>query len=220
MLITAHEHALLLIKVQCCSITRHFYTVFASGMNCRFCGKTFNRGFNLRRHKNEDCPEMSQAESIQTMDTEDNASTTSTEEYESPITTDNGTDTEEEESDPWMPMVEEAMQKHKTAFEEVKKNLIYDGLDEKSAGQKAYSDILPTLQKDLECIYKDRLLWIKQLKSDPVHKKIMQTKNTFVDNDDFDPEEAMEAAVEKRKFLIKRSLKDYTFTEDSDDEDN
>ena len=48
----------------------------------------------------------------------------------------------------------------------------------------------------------------------------MQTKNTFVDNDDFDPEEAMEAAVEKRKFLIKRRLKDYTFTEDSDDEDN
>ena len=32
----------------------------------------------------------------------------------------------------------------------------------------------------------------------------MQTKNNFVDNDDFDPEEAMEAAVEKRKFLIKR----------------
>ena len=176
--------------------------------------------FNLRRYENEYCPEMLQAESSQTMDTEDNASTTSTEEYESPITTDNETDTEEEENDPWMPMVEEAMQKHKAAFEEVKKNLIYDGLDEKSAGQKAYSDILPILQKDLESIYKDRLLWIKQLKSDPVHKKIMQTKNTFLDNDDFDPEEAMEAAVEKRKFLIKRRLKDYTFTEDSDDEDN
>ena len=63
-------------------------------------------------------------------------------------------------------------------------------------------------------------MWIKQLKSDPVHKKIMQTKNNFVDNDDFDPEESMEAAVEKRKFLIKRLLKDYSFTQDSDDEDN
>ena len=48
----------------------------------------------------------------------------------------------------------------------------------------------------------------------------MQTKNNFVDNDDFDPEEAMEAAFEKRKFLNKRPLKDYSFTEDSDDEDN
>ena len=227
MLITAHEHAHVLIKVQCCSITRHFYTVFASGMNCRFCGKAFNRGFNLRRHENEYCPlktqaerEMSEAESSQTVDTEDCASTTSTDEYESPITTDNEMDVEEEENDPWMPMVEEAMQKHKAAFEETKMNLIYNGLDEKSAGQKAYSDILPILQKDLESIYKDRLLWIKQLKSDPVHKKIMQTKNNLVDKDDFDSDEAMEAAVEKRKFLIKRLLKDYIFTEDSDDEDN
>ncbi len=67
------------------------------------------------------------------------------------------------------------------------------------------------LQKELELIYMERLLWMRQLKNDPVHKKIMQTKDAFVDNDDFDPEEAMEAAVNKRKFLIKRLLKDYNF---------
>ena len=66
----------------------------------------------------------------------------------------------------------------------------------------------------------DRLSWMKQLKNDPVHKKIMQTKDAFVDNDHFDPEEAMQAAVDKRKFLIKNLLKDYTFTEESDDEDH
>ncbi len=48
----------------------------------------------------------------------------------------------------------------------------------------------------------------------------MQTKDAFVENDDFDPEEAMKAAVDKRKFLIKKLLKDYSFTEDSDDGDN
>ena len=63
---------------------------------------------------------MSEAESSQTMDSEDDASIISTHQSESPITTDNET--------------------------------------EKSAGQKAYSDILPILQKDLESIYKDRLL--------------------------------------------------------------
>ena len=57
-------------------------------------------------------------------------------------------------------------------------------------------------------------------KNDPVHKKIMQTRDAFMDSDDFDPEEATEAAVEKRKFLIKRLLKVYSFTEDSDDEDD
>ena len=48
----------------------------------------------------------------------------------------------------------------------------------------------------------------------------MQTKDAFVNDDDFDPEEAMEAAVNKRKFLINRRLKDYNFTEESDDEED
>ena len=63
------------------------------------------------------------------------------------------------------------------------------------------------LQKELESIYMERLLWMKQLKNDPAHKKIMQTKDAFVNNDDFDTEGAMEAAVNNRKFLIKRLLK-------------
>ena len=48
----------------------------------------------------------------------------------------------------------------------------------------------------------------------------MQTRDAFMDSDDFDPEEAMEAAVDKRKFLIKRLLRDCSFTEDNDDEDD
>ena len=86
-------------------------------MSCKFCGKAFNRGFNLRRHENEYCPlrdqerEMSETES-QAMESGDDASTSSTDGSESPMTTDNETETEEEENDAWMPMVEHAMQKH------------------------------------------------------------------------------------------------------------
>ena len=82
---------------------------------------------------------------------------------------------------------------------------------------QSYSSILPKLQKELENVYMERLMWMKQLKNDAVYKKIMQTRDAFMDSDDFDPEEAMEAAVDKRKFLIKRLLRDYNFTEDSDD---
>ena len=208
-------------------MTRHFYTLSCSGMSCKFCGKAFNRGSNLRRHENEYCPlkseerEMSETES-QTMDSEDDASTTSTHGSESPMTADSEMETEEEEreeeKDSWMPMIEEAMQKHKAAFEEMKMNYIESGMDKQPADQKAYSDILSKLQKELASIYLQRLQWIQQLKKDPVHKKIMQTKNALVNDDDFDPEEAMEAAINKRKFLIKRRLKDYSFTEDSDNE--
>ena len=144
-------------------------------MSSKFCGKAFNHGFNLRRHENEYCPlkdqvrEMSQTES-QAMDSEDNASTSSTDGSESTMTTDNETESEEE-NDAWMPMVEQPMQKHKTVFEEMKMNLINSGLDKQSAGEKAYSSILPKLQKELENIYMERLLWMKQLKNDPCIRK-------------------------------------------------
>ena len=203
-------------------MTKHFYTAGSSGMSCKFCGKAFNRGFNLRRHENEYCPlkseerEMSETESL-TAGSEKDASTVTTRGFESPMTGDSETE-EEEEADPWMPRVEEAMQKHKAAFQEMKMNLTHSDLDEQTAGETAYTNILPELQKELKSIYLQRLQWIQQLKKDPAHKKIMQTKDAFVNDDDFDPEEAMEAAVNKRKFLINRRLKDYNFTEDSDDE--
>ena len=70
-----------------------------------------------------------------------------------------------------MPMIEQAMQKHKTAFEEIKMNLIHSGLDEQSTAEIAYSNVLPMLQKELESIYMERLLWMKQLENDPVSIK-------------------------------------------------
>ena len=125
---------------------------------------------------------MSETESL-TAGSEDNASTVTTCWSESPMTGDSETE-EEEEADPWMPMVEEAMQKHEAAFQEMKMNLTHSGLDEQTAGKTAYTNILPELQKELKSIYLQRLQWIQQLKKNPVHKKIMQTKDAFV-NDDF-----------------------------------
>ena len=160
---------------------------------------------------------MSETES-QGTDFEDDASTTSTHQSEGPMTSDNETETEEDK-DLWMPMVEEAMQNHRTAFEEVRMNLIHSGLDEESAVEKAYANILPKIQKELEGIYMERLLWMQQPKKDPIHQKIMQTRDAFVNYNDFDPDEAMDAAVDKRKFPIKRLLKDYSFTKENDDKD-
>ena len=112
------------------------------------------------------------------------------------------------------------MQKHKTAFEEMKMDFVHSGLDEQTAGGKAYSNVLAELQKELGSIYLQHLQWIQQLKKDPVRKEIMQTKDALLNDDNFYPEKAMEAAVNTRTFLIKRRLKDYSFVDDSDDEDH
>ena len=81
---------------------------------------------------------------------------------------------------------------------------------------------MPTVQNKLENVDMERLLWMRQLKKDPVHRKIMHTKHVFVENDNFDPKEAIEAAVNRRKFLLKRfsnnlELKD---EDESDKESN
>ena len=126
---------------------------------------------------------MSETENLSS---EDDASSVATHGSQSPMTGDSETE-EEKEADPWMPMIEEAMQKHKAAFQEMKMNLTRSsGLDEQTAWETAYSDILPELQKEMESIYLQRFQWIQQLKKDPVHKKIMQTKDALVNDDDFD----------------------------------
>ena len=54
----------------------------------------------------------------------------------------------------------------------------------------------------------DNLAWMKALKKYPIHKKIMATRDDYVNNNMFDPDEAIAAAVKKRKFLLKRLLED------------
>ena len=165
-------------------------------MSCQFFGKQFNCGYNLRRHEKEYCSlreqerKMSQTDSdSQEGDFQDDVSTTSTHGSEISMTTKT-----EEEMDSWIPLIEEAKQISNIAFEKMKERLINSGLDEQSAKDKAYSNILSKLQKELENISMERLLWMKQLKKDPVHKKIMHTKDALVENDDFDPEEALESS--------------------------
>ena len=45
-------------------------------------------------------------------------------------------------------------------------------------------------------------------------------KGCIYENDHFDAEEATEAAIDKRKFLMKRLLKDYNFSKESNHEDD
>jgi hypothetical protein len=47
-------------------------------------------------------------------------------------------------------------------------------------------------------MYMDRLSWMKQ--NDPVHKKIMQIKDAFVNNDNFDPQFLYDVEVREQSF--------------------
>ena len=102
----------------------------------------------------------------------------------------------------------EALTRNMPEFEELTELFTADGLEEEDARDKAYITILLKLRRDIQSIYLDRLLWIAQIKKDPIHKLIMKMNHAFVNDDNFDPEEALEAAVDKRKLLMKRLFGD------------
>ena len=130
-------------------------------MSCKFCGKVFSRGFNLRRHEREYCSLKDR--SSQEMNLENDFSS---DRSESLTTTDNESESAEQ-LDPWIPLIEEAKQRSNIAFEETKESLLNNGLDEESATKLAYSNILPKLQKELESVYMQRLMWMVQFRNDP-----------------------------------------------------
>ena len=68
----------------------------------------------------------------------------------------------------------------------------------------------------MQNIYLERLLWIRQLKRDPIHKKIMETRDVFVNDDNFDHREALEAVIDKRIFLLKRLFRNTQYRSDID----
>ena len=93
---------------------------------------------------------------------------------------DNVDDTSSEvgdEYDPWAPLKAKAAQQSLSEFEELTQNFTAEGFNENEAKDKAYLLILPKLRKDLQNIYLERLLWLRQLKRDPIHKKIMETRD-------------------------------------------
>ena len=199
----------------------HLKASTPASMNCQYCGKIFRRDYNLRRHEHKYCPDrdndsnecsypkkfrdddeesISSNESVETHASHDDDNNTS-EDTESSIATENSTSSEGE-IDPWTILINDAASKVREQYEDILQALLMKGHDEIEAKQ----EILPVFQKELADIYMNNLAWIKALKKDPIYNKIMATRDDYVNNDMFDPDKAIAAAVDKRKFLLKQLL--------------
>jgi hypothetical protein len=80
------------------------------------------------------------------------------------------------------------------------KTLQMGGREKSAAKQEAFENVLPELQKEFADVYVNNLRWMKALKNDPAHRKIMETKEIFANEDSFDPDESLSAAVDKESF--------------------
>jgi len=108
-------------------------------------------------------------------------------------------------------------------FKVVMKNLRKEGLAKKRASVRAYNELLPELRKVMRQVYIDHLKWVHVLREDPLHKAILETRNRLMDEDDMVYNEAVEAAVNQRKYLLNRVFQPIeepdTDEEDMDDEE-
>ena len=137
--------------------------------------------------------------SITTEERDENSS----EEEQSSVTTE---DSSKEEIDPWSTLINDAASNVRDQYDDILQALLMEGHDESEAKEEAFEKILPVFQKELSDVYMNNLVWMKALKKDPTHKKIMATRDDYVNDDMFDQDEAIAAAVDKRKFLLKRLL--------------
>ena len=102
-------------------------------------------------------------------------------------------------------MINDAASKVRDQYDDILQALLMEGHDESEAKEEAFEKILPVFQKELSAVYMNNLAWVKTLKKYPIH---MATRDDYVNNDMFDQDEAIAAAVDKRKFLLKRLLED------------
>ena len=220
--------------------------------SCQFCQRAFRRKFNRDRHETVSCPKRFDDEETmdsfsdeegglgrraekyyQDDKEEDNLNEDGDEAEDDEVgdddedgddgveETDDGdieSGTENEEVDPWDKLREEVISDLNSAWEgQVQENL-HQGLPKDDAQVQAANHLLPVYRKKL----RHYVRWYHDLKTDPVHKKVMQTIRSFKDDDDMDYTEAVEAAISKRKYLLNSLFdlehfpKDTELTEDND----
>ena len=76
------------------------------------------------------------------------------------------------------------------------------GFPKGDAEIQASHRLLPVYCKKLPHLYLQYLRWYHKLKTDPVHKKVVKTLRSFMEDDEMDYTEAVEAPISKWKYLL------------------
>lgn len=121
----------------------------------------------------------------------------------------NESDSSQESSDDeddidWGRIQDEAMRRHENKFETLVHHYEQEGESHDVARAKAENDLLPTYRKEFRKVLFEYLKWIHHLRKNYKFKQVMKTKQDFMDMEGFGWEEAMEAAIHKRKFMLNK----------------
>ena len=119
--------------------------------------------------------------------------------------TENGetrSDTENDDVDPWVKQREEAINDLNSTWEEEVQENLRQGLQKDDAEIQFSHRLLPVYRTKLRHLYLQYLRWYHDLKSDPVHEKVMKTLRSFMEDNEMHYTEAVEAAISKQRYLL------------------
>jgi len=124
-----------------------------------------------------------------------------------------------EDLDPWDNFRELVKDSFKSRFIKRRKKYVKKGFSQSVAKVKAYNVLLPLMRKKLRQTYRDYVIWGHHLKDDPVHQAIKKTIWKLLDDEDEDMgyEEAVESAINQRKFLLNKILKPLPLPEEEEE---
>ena len=129
-------------------------------------------------------------------------------------------DREMDDQDPWETLRQEVEESLSSTYDKKANKFLKKGVSETTAEAKAFNALLPVYRRKLRGLYLHYLQWFERLKHDPVRKDVMKTRHRFMEEDSMDVEEATDAAVERRKFLLNRMFQPRPIPTQDEEEQN
>ena len=81
-----------------------------------------------------------------------------------------------------------------------------NGITYEEATKHVYDALMPEYTRELMKIYIKYLRLLKGLQRDSTHRKIWKTKKRLIEEEGYDEDESIDAAVNQRKFILQRML--------------
>ena len=111
---------------------------------------------------------------------------------------------------PWDRLVEQAYDSVQERFNEtVETALEEDSMGIEEAEDKVFEAMKPIYRSALMARYQDLVYLCLNSKRVPTHKKVLATTNRPRDDKEYDEEEAVKYAFEKKRYFLERKLDEY-----------
>ena len=90
---------------------------------------------------------------------------------------------------------------------------------EEEAKKQTYKEYVPTMRKHCRRALADYFILMRKIQDTDLYRKLMQTVENLMENDEYSAEEAIKQAIKQRKYMIDRLIAD-AVEEDDDEIDN